>query len=73
MSNSEFEGPVVEQRSSVKISMNAKGEAQVEVKAYEGVEGAELERIRLLAVAAYNQTAREVRFQTGPPAGDNAA
>lgn len=35
MSTTDFER--AEARSSVKISMNAKGEAQVEVKAYEGV------------------------------------
>lgn len=52
-------------KSSVKIGMNSKGDAIVEVKAYEGVDAVELERIRGLAVATYNATARDVRVQTG--------
>ena len=47
--------------SSVKISQNAKGEAQVEVKVYEGATPDEVERIRQLAVSAYTHTVSEVR------------
>jgi hypothetical protein len=50
-----------EQRSFVKISMTAKGEATVEVKAFVGEDEAELETARALAVRVYNETAREVR------------
>lgn len=62
MSSGEYQQ---EAKSSVKISMNAKGEAQVEVKAYDGVDATELERVRQLAVTTYNATARDVRVQVG--------
>lgn len=45
-----------EQRSSIKIVLNAKREAQVEVKVYAGDTADELETTRTLAVAAYRQT-----------------
>lgn len=61
MSTTEHEGGQQEQRSSVKISMTAKGDATVEVKVYETVDATELERIRQLAVGAYNSTVGEVR------------
>ena len=48
-------------RSSVKISCNAKGEAQPEIKVYEDTTAEELERIRQLAVSAYLATQRDVR------------
>ena len=50
-----------EAKSSIALTMNAKGEAQVSVKIYEGTELAELDRIRQIAIAAYKQTASEVR------------
>jgi hypothetical protein len=52
---------VGEQKSSVKISMTAKGEATVEVKVYDGADPAELDRIRGIAVSAYNATKAAVR------------
>lgn len=51
-------------RSSVAISMTAKGDATVTVKAYDGVDDIEMERIRVLAVQTYNATVRDVRVQT---------
>ena len=48
-------------KSSVKISCNAKGEAQPEIKVYEDTDADELERIRQLAVGAYLATQRDVR------------
>lgn len=59
MSASEYEGR--EQKSSVAVTMNAKGEAQVGVKVYDGCEETELERIRQLAISAYNAAAAQVR------------
>lgn len=59
MSAAEFQQP--EAKSKVKISCNAKGEAQPEVTVVEGADPAEVERIRQLAVQTYNATAREVR------------
>lgn len=50
-----------EQKSSVKISMTAKGDATVEVKVYDGAEQTELDRIRGLAVSTYNQAKAAVR------------
>lgn len=62
MSTSEFSQ---EARSSVAVSMTAKGDATVTVKVYDGADETEMERIRQLAVKVYNDTAREVRVQTG--------
>lgn len=54
--------PVVQEaRSSVKISQNAKGEAQVEVKVYDGFEPGSLDVIRGEAVRTYNETVAAVR------------
>lgn len=50
-----------ESRSSVAVAMNAKGEAQVTVKVYDGADETELERIRRLAVATYQALCAEVR------------
>jgi hypothetical protein len=47
---------VIEQKSSVKISTTAKGDAQVEVKVVEGTGEPELLRIEKLATDAYNRT-----------------
>lgn len=49
-----------EQHSSVKITMNAKGEAQVEVKAYTH-DLDPLDAAREKAIEVYNQTIRAVR------------
>ena len=62
MSEHEYQS---EQRSSVKVSMTAKGEATVEVKVYVGQDAAELEAARQLAVQTYNETARAVRVTAG--------
>ena len=51
----------LEAKSSVKITCNAKGDAQPEVKIYEGCDPGEVERIRVIAVEAYLATQREVR------------
>lgn len=61
---SDFGDQPLEQKSSVKITCNAKGEAQPEIKVYEGTDAAELERIRNLAVQTYNETQRDVRVTT---------
>lgn len=50
-----------EQRSSVKVTLNARGGEQVEVKVYAGEDEAELERARVLAVEAFRRTVAEVR------------
>lgn len=63
---------VQEAKSSIKISCNAKGEAQPEVKIVEGADAAEIERIRVLAVNTYNATARAVRYET-PQTGGSAS
>jgi hypothetical protein len=44
--------------------MNAKGDAQVTVKVYDGADQAEVDRIRQLAVSTYNATVAAVRVQT---------
>lgn len=62
MSSGEYQ---VEAKSSVKISCNAKGEAQPEIKIVEGADAQEIERIRQIAVLTYNETAKAVRVQTG--------
>lgn len=50
-----------EQKSSVKIATTAKGDATVEIKVYDGTDGAALEQIRTMAVHAYQQTLAAVR------------
>lgn len=57
-------------KSSVRITCNAKGEAQPEIKVYEDTDAEELERIRQLAVGAYLATQREVRGQREPTVFD---
>jgi hypothetical protein len=54
------DGGQVEQRSRVKITRNAKGEAQFEVSVVSGQEVAELVRIRELAVAQYRALEEEL-------------
>lgn len=50
-----------QQRSSVKISEDAKGVAHPEVKIYDGATADDVERIRCLAVAAVLATRRELQ------------
>jgi hypothetical protein len=51
----------VEQRSSVKISTTAKGDAVPEVKVYEGTTREQMDTIRAVAIATYNATLAAVR------------
>jgi len=60
MSAPEHNGDHVEQKSSIKAVRNAKGEAQFEVKVYEGTEDGELDRIRELTVAQFRALEREL-------------
>lgn len=69
MSGGEF---VQEARSSVKISMTAKGDATVEAKVYVGTTEDELEQARQLAIQAYNSTVREVRGFAAEPRSSGA-
>lgn len=55
------EAPQTESKSSVKITCNAKGETQPEIKVYEDTTAEELERIRRMAVEAYLLTVRDLR------------
>lgn len=59
--------PQVEQRSSVKISTTAKGDAIVEVKAYTN-DLAILDNARVAAVAAYKQTLSDLGVGFRAPA-----
>jgi hypothetical protein len=52
---------ILEQKSSIKISSNSKGEAVPEVKCYEGVAPDEMDRLRGIAVEQYRALLREVR------------
>lgn len=56
--------PEREQRSSVHVSMNAKGEAQVAVKVYEGADEREIARLREIAVRTYIAAAKDTRTTT---------
>lgn len=53
--------PTETAKSSVRITCNAKQEAQPDIKVYEDTTAEELERIRQLAVSAYLATQRDVR------------
>lgn len=64
MSISEFDAPV-EQKSSIKISTTAKGDAVPEVKVYADTDEAEMERIRAIAVRIYQETLQAVRVAVG--------
>lgn len=59
MSTSEQHEPV-EQRSSIKVIRNAKGEAQWEVKVVEGSTGADLDALRSIAVTQHQALVREL-------------
>jgi hypothetical protein len=58
MSASEHEP--VEQKSTIKVTRNAKGEAQFEAKVVHGVTDDELADLRRQAVAHYNALNREL-------------
>lgn len=62
MATPEYAGgePTVEQKCRIKALRNAKGEPQFEVSVVEGFDPAELERIRVAAVAQYQALAREL-------------
>jgi len=49
-----------EPRCKVKVVRNAKGDAQFEATVVEGFDDAELERIRIAAVAQYQALVREL-------------
>jgi hypothetical protein len=51
-----------EQRSSVKVAMNAKGDAQIEVKVYTNATPEEMDFAREQAVRTYLETVKAVRF-----------
>lgn len=57
-----------EQRSSVKLSLNAKRETQVEVKVYAGETQEEVDQLRALAVRTYLDTMRDVGIAAGSAA-----
>ena len=54
------EQPQVEPKSSVKITTNAKGMAQVDVKVYEGATEEEMQATKDLAVKVYTATISEL-------------
>jgi phosphotransferase system HPr-like phosphotransfer protein len=57
---SEHDNGQVEQKSSVKLSLNAKGDCQVEVKCYQGTTNDEMEATRQLAISTFNETLKAV-------------
>ena len=59
MSAQEYEGRV-EQKSSVKVTRNAKGEPQFEAKVVAGATDEELATLRQQAVTQYRELAREL-------------
>ncbi len=54
-----------EQRSSIKVTLNAKHEPQFELKVYAGEEESELARIRTLAVEQYKFLLEELAIGRG--------
>lgn len=54
------EGLQFEAKSSIKVTMNAKGEAQFEAKVVHGVTDDELTTLRRQAVYQYQELAREL-------------
>lgn len=48
----------LESRSSVKLTRNAKGDCQIEVKVYEGFDSAQFEFAKARAVEAYRELER---------------
>lgn len=61
------------ERSYVKVSANAKGEAQVEVKAVHGGGEAELPTLRAAAVREYCEAMAVLRPTSIPQPASNAA
>lgn len=60
MSAPEHNGEQVEQKCSIKVTRNAKGEAQWEAKVVEGFDPTELERVRLAAVELHRSLQRDL-------------
>jgi hypothetical protein len=54
------EGQQVEAKSSIKVTRNAKGDAQFEAKVVAGVTDTELTELRRQAVHTYQELAREL-------------
>ena len=62
-----------ESRSSVKITLNAKGETQIEVKAYVGETDSDLIDARERAIFNFEQTLLHFSTSATPPAGHKVA
>lgn len=60
MSSGEHEQPAVEQKSSIKVTRNAKGDAQFEAKIVHGVTDAELTALRRQAVDTFRALSRDL-------------
>lgn len=65
-----FEQP--ESRSKVKLTRNAKGDAQWEISVVEGTDAAEMNRLREMALATHRQLVADLVPQPRP-AGSSAA
>lgn len=63
MSSGEHEQPAVEQKSSIKVTRNAKGDAQFEAKIVHGVTDGELADLRRQAVETWQALARDLGSQ----------
>jgi hypothetical protein len=53
-------GPIVEQRSKIKLALNAKRDAVWEITAVEGATDEELHRLGTLAIAQHNRLVEEL-------------
>jgi hypothetical protein len=60
MSTPEHDGQQAEQRSSIKVTRNAKGDAQFEAKVVSGATDEELTTLRTQAVTQYRELAKEL-------------
>jgi hypothetical protein len=60
MSTVEHDGPVVEAKSSIKVTLNAKRDPQFEAKIVQGVTDPELDELRRQAVHTYQELCREL-------------
>jgi len=67
MSANEQQPPIIEQRSSVKVTRNAKGDPQFEIKVVDGVDEAEMMRLQRIAVAHYWDLVTELSRQRPKP------
>lgn len=63
MSDHEHETQVEPARSKVKLTRNAKGQAQWEISAVEGTTQHELDRLRVLAVQQWRHLERDLAGQ----------